>query len=90
MKCEKVIKSPQDTLFYRSFQIQQVTEEMSRVLSQAGHLPSAAGFSAMKDDLSFKQGEMEKSKNTLDGLGKEHGQLQMNLEKVDMEFKLTN
>ena len=55
---------------------------MSRLLSQAGHLPSAAGFSAMKEDLSFKQGEMEKSKNTLDGLGKEHGQLQMNLEKV--------
>ena len=54
------------------------------MLSQAGHLPSAAGFSAMKDDLSFKQGEMEKSKNTLDGLGKEHGQLQMNLEKVSL------
>lgn len=64
-------------------QIQQVTEEMSRVLSQAGNLPSAAGFSSMKDDLSFKQGEMEKSKNTLDGLGKEHGQLQMNLEKIE-------
>ena len=29
---------------------------MSRVLSQAGNLPSAAGFSSMKDDLSFKQG----------------------------------
>ena len=57
---------------------------MSRLLSQAGHLPSAAGFSAMKEDLSFKQGEMEKSKNTLDGLGKEHGQLQMNLEKVSI------
>ena len=55
---------------------------MSRLLSAAGHLPSAAGFSAMKEDLSFKQGEMEKSRNTLDGLGKEHGQLQMNLEKV--------
>ena len=68
------------------FQIQQVTEEMSRLLSAAGHLPSAAGFSAMKEDLSFKQGEMEKSKNTLDGLGKEHGQLQMNLEKVSISL----
>ena len=30
---------------------------------------------------------MEKSKNTLDGLGKEHGQLQMNLEKVSVDFE---
>ena len=43
----------------------------------------------MKDDLAFKKGEMEKSKNTLDGLGREHGQLQMNLEKVGSVSSLT-
>ena len=63
-------------------EVQGLTEEMSRLLSTAGHLPSASGFSAMKEDLAFKKGEMEKDKNTLDGLGREHGQLQMNLEKV--------
>ncbi len=62
---------------------------MSRLLSTAGHLPTAAGFSAMKEDLAFKKGEMEKDKNTLDGLGREHGQLQMNLEKVSNNEHLT-
>lgn len=63
-------------------QVQNMTEEMSRSLEQAGHLPTMQGFSTMKDDLAFKEGEMEKSKNTLEGITKEHSQLQMNLEKV--------
>ena len=62
--------------------IQTLTEEMSRDLGRAGHLPTAQGFSALRDDLAFKEGEMEKSKNTLEGVNREHAQLQLNLEKV--------
>ena len=37
----------------------------------------------MKEDLAFKEGEVEKSRNTLDGLNREHQQLTMNLEKIE-------
>ena len=59
-----------------------MTEEMSRNLAHVGHLPTSQGFSTMKEDLAFKEGEMEKSKNTLEGVNREHSQLQVNLEKV--------
>lgn len=59
-----------------------MTEEIGRNLSHVGHLPTSQGFSTMKEDLAFKQGEMEKSKDTLEGVTREHSQLQVNLEKV--------
>ena len=68
--------------------VQRVAEEMSRALAHAGHLPTAQGFSTLKDDLAFKEGEMEKSKNTLDGVRGEHSQLQANLEKVGRLWKI--
>ncbi|CAB4061426.1 IFT74 [Lepeophtheirus salmonis] len=62
--------------------IQEITENMSRNISHGHQLPTESGFAIMKDDLAFKQDEMEKSKYTLDGLNKEHRQLQGNLEKM--------
>ncbi len=63
-------------------EIAKVAADMSADLDRVGHLPTAQGFSVMKDDLAFKEGEAEKSRNTLEGVTREHGQLQTNLEKV--------
>ena len=52
---------------------------MSRNLAHVGHLPSSQTFSTMREDLAFKEGEVEKSKNTLEGLSREHQQLALNL-----------
>ena len=37
----------------------------------------------MKEDLAFKEEEVEKSRNTLEGLNREHQQLAVNLEKIE-------
>ena len=44
-----------------------------------GQLPSTQAYSNMKEDLAFKEGEVEKSRNTLEGLDREHKQLTLNL-----------
>ena len=64
-------------------QVATLLEGMSRSLVSVGHLPSSQTFGTMKEDLAFKEGEVEKSRNTLDGLGREHQQLTMNLEKIE-------
>merc|ERR1719510_2922191 len=64
-------------------QISSLLEGMSRNLVSVGHLPSSQVFGTMKEDLAFKEGEVEKSRNTLDGLNREHQQLTMNLEKIE-------
>lgn len=64
-------------------QIAALLESMSRNLSAVGHLPSSQTFSTMKEDLAFKEGEVEKSRNTLEGLSREHQQLSLNLEKIE-------
>merc|ERR1719322_880797 len=71
-------------------QIAQLLEAMSNNLESVGHLPSTQAFSNMKEDLAFKEGELEKSKNTLEGLNREHQQLALNLEKIEaLEEKMT-
>ena len=62
--------------------IEETARNLSRLLQHAGQLPTSSGYNTMKEDLAFKEGEMEKSKSTLDGINREHGQLQQNLEKV--------
>lgn len=48
----------------------------------AGNLPSKSDFATMKEDLAFKEGEVAKSKQTLEGLAAEHTQLKVhNLKK---------
>jgi len=64
-------------------QIAATLETMSRNLSHVGQLPSSQAFSNMKEDLAFKEGEVEKSRNTLEGLDREHQQLSLNLEKIE-------
>lgn len=44
---------------------------------------SIQAYSSMKEDLAFKEGEVEKSRNTLEGLSREHQQLTLNLEKIE-------
>ncbi|XP_049816799.1 intraflagellar transport protein 74 homolog isoform X4 [Schistocerca nitens] len=56
-------------------------QEISRNLARSGHLPSVEDFSVMKDNLLFKEGELEKSKKTSETLIKEQQQLQINLQK---------
>ena len=63
--------------------IVRMMEAMSNNLNSAGHLPSTSAFSNMKQDLAFKEGELEKSKNTVEGLNREHQQLTQNLEKIE-------
>ncbi|XP_047116910.1 intraflagellar transport protein 74 homolog [Schistocerca piceifrons] len=58
-------------------------QEISRNLARSGHLPSVEDFSVMKDNLLFKEGELEKSKKTSETLIKEQQQLQINLQKVE-------
>jgi intraflagellar transport protein 74 len=57
-------------------------QQMSHNLAHSGHLPSVDDFAAMRDTLSFKEGELEKSRKTVEGLGKEQQQLRQNLQKV--------
>ena len=64
-------------------QIISLMDGMSRNLNVVGHLPSMTTFSNMKEDLAFKEGEVEKSKNTLEGLNREHTQLSLNLDKIE-------
>lgn len=49
----------------------------------AGNLPSRSDFATMKEDLAFREGELAKSKQTLEGLAAEHTQLKLNLEKIE-------
>ncbi|XP_069681433.1 intraflagellar transport protein 74 homolog isoform X1 [Periplaneta americana] len=58
-------------------------QQMSRNLAHSGHLPSVDDFATMKDNLAFKEGELEKSRKTVEGLSKEQQQLQQNLQKVE-------
>ena len=64
-------------------EITKLMESMSSSLSMVGHLPSSQAFTTMKEDLAFKEGELEKSKNTIEGLNREHQQLTLNLDKIE-------
>ena len=55
---------------------------LSRNLQHSGNLPSTNTYASMREDLAFKEGEIEKSKNTLEGLEREHQQLNLNLGKL--------
>lgn len=66
-------------------EIRTLAEDTSRELGHVGRLPTAQGYSTLRDDLAFKEGEAEKSKNTLEGVNREHSLLQQNLEKVNKE-----
>ncbi|GFG30226.1 hypothetical protein Cfor_11146 [Coptotermes formosanus] len=58
-------------------------QQMSRNLAHSGHLPSLDDFTTVKDNLAFKEGELEKSRKTVEGIAKEQQQLQQNLHKVE-------
>ena len=47
------------------------------------NLPSRSDFVSMKEDLAFREGEVAKSKQTLEGLAAEQNQLKINLEKIE-------
>ncbi|XP_067002650.1 intraflagellar transport protein 74 homolog isoform X2 [Anabrus simplex] len=58
-------------------------QQISKNLARTGNLPNVEDFSIMKDNLEFKEGELEKSKRTVDSLSREHQHLQANLQKVE-------
>ena len=61
------------------FQIEEMTTAMSVALESVGasNLPSKSDFVTMKEDLAFREGEVAKSKQTLEGLSAEHTQLKV-------------
>jgi len=61
-----------------------VLQQISHNLAHSGHLPSLDDFATMKDNLAFKEGELEKSRKTVEGIAKEQHQLQQNLHKVSI------
>ncbi|XP_042865474.1 intraflagellar transport protein 74 homolog isoform X2 [Penaeus japonicus] len=64
-------------------------EKLSRNLAHFNHLPSTRDFDVMQSDLAFKEGELEKSKYTEQGLKQEHLNLQSNLQKIEaLELKI--
>merc|ERR1712012_843029 len=65
--------------------IEELTTSMGVALESVGadNLPSRSDFATMKEDLSFRENELEKSKMTLEGLSSEQTQLKANLEKIE-------
>ena len=59
--------------------ITNILSDIFRNLQHSGNLPSTNAYASLKEDLAFKEGEIEKSKNTLEGLQREHQQLNLNL-----------
>jgi len=59
--------------------IEELTKAMSVALESVGanNLPSKSDFASMKEDLAFREGEVAKSKQTLEGLSAEHTQLKV-------------
>ncbi|CAL4111956.1 unnamed protein product, partial [Meganyctiphanes norvegica] len=58
-------------------------EKLSRNMQHFGNLPSSRDFETMRGDLAFKEGELEKSRYTEQGLKQEHLNLQSNLQKIE-------
>ncbi|XP_064475986.1 intraflagellar transport protein 74 homolog [Ornithodoros turicata] len=58
-------------------------ENISRNLGHFTHLPSQQELSILKDDLAFKENEIERSKSTLDALGQEQKKLAVDLRKIE-------
>ena len=65
--------------------IEELTTSMGVALDSVGadNLPSRSDFATMKEDLSFRENEVEKSKMTLEGLSSEQSQLKVNLGKIE-------
>ena len=65
--------------------IEELTTSMGVALDSVGadNLPSRSDFATMKEDLSFRENEVEKSKMTLEGLSSEQNQLKVNLGKIE-------
>lgn len=64
-------------------EIVQLLESCSRFLPHFTALPSQDEMAVLKDDLVFKEGEVEKSKMTLSALGLEQKKLAVDLQKIE-------
>ncbi|XP_054713289.1 intraflagellar transport protein 74 homolog [Uloborus diversus] len=64
-------------------------EKLSRNLSHFHHIPTPQELALLKDDLQFKEGEMEKSRMTVMTLSNEQKKLAMDLTKIEqLEAKI--
>ena len=73
--------------------IEELSSQMGQALDAVGteNLPSRSDFATMKEDLAFREGEVAKSKQTLEGLAAEQGQLKVNFEVfINTEEKIYN
>merc|ERR1719414_1488290 len=64
-------------------EIEELSSQMSEAIGSVDHIPSRSDYLNMKEDLSFREGELDKSRQTLEGLKREHGQLNANLDKIE-------
>ncbi|KAI0209160.1 intraflagellar transport 74 [Lamellibrachia satsuma] len=60
-----------------------ILEHMSRNMARFTHLPTPSELESMKDDLAFKEGEMQKAQATGVGLAGETAKLHQDLQKVE-------
>ncbi|KAL0278856.1 UNVERIFIED_CONTAM: hypothetical protein PYX00_000548 [Menopon gallinae] len=66
-------------------------EQMSKNIAGGGSLPSRDEFSALIENLSMKQEELQKSKLTVEELARKQQELTKNVEKVEnLEIKIQN
>ena len=72
-------------------QILLTLHKLSKQQSLMQLVPSITDYSSAKEDLSIKEGELEKSKATLEGIAVEYQRLQNNLQKMeDLEGKIND
>ncbi|OQR67592.1 intraflagellar transport protein 74-like [Tropilaelaps mercedesae] len=63
--------------------IQHLKQDTDQKTYQAGNLPSQTELHELKSDLSFKEGELEKSKSTISGIETEQRKLSSDLQKIE-------
>ncbi|KAJ8305730.1 hypothetical protein KUTeg_016275 [Tegillarca granosa] len=78
---EKLLK--QQRISHLEQNIVSLLEHISRNMSRFSHLPTPQELATMKDDLAFKEDEMQKSEQTTMSLAGESDKLQQDLQKVE-------
>jgi intraflagellar transport protein 74 len=83
--------SERERLSQLESQILLTLHKLSKQQSLMQLVPSITDYSSAKEDLSIKEGELEKSKATLEGIAVEYQRLQNNLQKMeDLEGKIND
>ena len=86
---EENCQDENERLGHLESQITITLQKISKQQSLMQLVPSITEYSSTKEDLSIKEGELEKSKATLEGIAVEYQRLQNNLQKMeDLDGKI--